>query len=254
MTDENPLNTGDQSPPNEGVKQEECDAVRSIRVQFPSMMQNNIELWFIQLDHWFSANGVKSDELKFSSTVATLNGALLQQVYDHVVRPPATGKYKALKAAITANFSDLRRVGGDNQDETLLRGLWLQRLPIQVRTCLSTVGIDQPLSKLAEIADTVMETFRVGESNEIYDVRANTQRPSTNAANSDLREEMRELTKLVKQLATSQGRGRSASRSNIRPPRSSTPANDESGECWYHSKYKEEATKCRKPCRWHTKN
>lgn len=274
---------GSGQPPDANTQNEEC-AVRSIRVQFPALQTQNIELWFIQLDHWFSANGIKSENTKFSTVVASLNGALLQQVYESVINPPEHDRYKALKAAIIANFADseqkrvqqlvsglqlgdrkpshllgdLRRVGGPNQEDALLRGLWMQRLPLQVRTCLSTVGAELPIAKLAEIADTVMETFRVADTDHVFAVNA--PNPSADCSGKRLSEEIKELTRLVSQLVSSRGRSQSIStsyrgqsRSNSRPARDATPAQD-SGECWYHKKFKADATKCKKPCIWPQKN
>lgn len=121
-------------PANVAEEPEELCAVRAVRLNFPQICEQNIELWFVQLDHWFSANDIRSDSQKNSTVVASMSGTLLQHVYEHVTAPPDRHKYKALKAAIVTNFTDRE------QDETLLRGLWLQRLPPQVRTCLSTVG------------------------------------------------------------------------------------------------------------------
>lgn len=254
--------------------QNENCAVRAARLSFPPISEQNIELWFVQLDHWFIANDIRSDSQRFSTVVASMSSSMLQQVYDNVLNSPRENKYKTLKAAIVTNYKDseqkriqqlvsglqlgdlkpshllsnLRRVGvcGTAQDETLLRGLWMQRLPLQLRTCLSTVGVDQPLTKLAEIADTVMETFRVGDTQLINAVNAPIQAAAVNESQL-LRDEIRELARQVRDLGFS--RGRSTDRSNrSRTPSAARPRPAIGTECWYHAKFGPGATKCREPC------
>lgn len=259
-------------------------AVRAVRLSIPPISEKNIELWFVQLDHWFIANDVRSDGQRFSTVVASMSSSMLQQVYDSVVNAPRENKYQSLKNAIVANYRDseqkriqqlvsglqlgdqkpshllsqLRRAGGGQQDETLLRGLWFQRLPLQVRTCLATVGVEQPLAKLAEIADTVMETFRVGDSTDVGDVsqvnavneRANTSNTRAVVLNEPqlLREEIHNLTRLVRELV--HVRGRSTERPNRFRQRSPSAPRQRpnSGLCWYHAKHGSDATNCRGNC------
>lgn len=63
------------------INQEQC-AIRAVRLNFPVITEANIELWFIQLDHWFIANDIRSDSQKFSTVIASMTTSMLQQVYD----------------------------------------------------------------------------------------------------------------------------------------------------------------------------
>lgn len=263
---------------DDGGPRGEENSIR-IRVAIPAINHENIELWFIQLDHWFQVNGITSDKNKFSTVVAALDSRLLAQIFDVVNNPPATDRFKAIKSALTKNFADseqrrikqfvsglqlgdrkpshllndLRRVGGETQDEKLLRGLWMQRLPVEVQTCLATV--DTPLSDLAILADSVMEIFRIGNNSSGASINAastsNPSRPTSTI--DDLRKEVRELAKqLAKITASSSGNG-NRSRSRSRNGRNQTPArtsteNSDTTECWYHQVYGENAQKCREPC------
>lgn len=153
---------GDVSAGGDGP-QNEIHAATTVRLPWPTIVRENIELWFLQIDHWFTVNRITSDSTKFSTVVAALDANLLQQIYETVKHPPAAGKYVAVKDAVIKNFTeseqrraqqfvsglklgdkkpshllnDLRRIGGENQDEKLLKVLWLNRLPIQVQTCLA---------------------------------------------------------------------------------------------------------------------
>lgn len=62
----------------------------------PHIVRDNIELWFLQLDHWFSVNRITSDNTRFSTVVAALDANLLQQIYETVRNPPAAEKYDAI--------------------------------------------------------------------------------------------------------------------------------------------------------------
>lgn len=246
----------------------ENNAVTHVRLPIPSLQQDNIELWFIQLDHWFTINRITSDPTKFSTTIASLPSSLVSQVFDVVSNPPATCKFETIKAALIKHFADseqkriqsyvsglqlgdrkpshllndMRRVAIDTTDEKLLKGLWMQRLPVNVQTCLSTVN--EPLNKLAELADSVMETIRASSSS-VSAISA-PKVDNTNDQIEQLRNEVRELTKRISS-AFSENRSRSRSRT-----RSSTPSNNqtvnESTECWYHQTYGSNARKCKEPC------
>lgn len=306
---------GDQAQQNGGVQQNngqvqqnndlqpdnrvEAGSATIVRLPLPTIVRDNIELWFIQLDHWFSVNRIISDQVRYSTVIAALDASLLQQVYDVVRNPPAppSSKYDAIKAAIIHNFTEseqrraqqfvsglqlgdkkpshllneLRRMGGETQDERLLKILWMNRLPVQVQTCLATVT--QPLNTLAELADSVMETFRVGATAENINVvntgsttsKVNATASENNTAKSNdgdaigkLVDQVAQLAKQLAKIQTDRGRsgqrGRSAERStSTNRQRSSTPAasgnsGEDPGLCWYHRTYGNDARNCRGPC------
>lgn len=278
---------------NDGDQQNEIDALRTVRLPWPSMIRDNIDMWFLQIDHWFTVNRITSDNTRFSTVVAALDGNLLQQIYETVRNPPSTEKYKALKNAVIRNFTeseqrraqqfvsglqlgdkkpshllnDLRRIGGENQDEKLLKILWLNRLPVQVQTCLA--ACTSPLNDLAQLADSVMETFRVSESFNINTVQLESnQTPTRNIAvasssriattNTDddrlsmLTTQIEKLTREIGRLQnvnSSSQRSRSSERSSSQQrSRSTTPMNENDSRCWYHRTYGNNARKCREPC------
>lgn len=290
--------------PNGDGPHNEAHATTSVRLPWPTMMRDNIELWFIQIDHWFTVNRITSDNTRFSTVVAALDPNLLQQIYETVRNPPVANKYDALRNAVIRNFTEseqrraqqfvsglqlgdkrpshllneLRRIGGENQDENFVKVLWMNRLPIQVQTCLAASA--SPLNDLAILADSVMETFRIGESFNVNVVRPESNHPSTsniaaassssaatnNTAKVSDSDALSKLAAQVKELARQMARmhngnapnrsGRSNERSSSRQRgRSATPANgangennEDDGQCWYHRTYGPDARKCRDPC------
>lgn len=121
----------------------------------------------------------------------------------------------------------------------MLRGLWLQRLPIQVRTCLATVKIDEPLSKLAEIADNVMESFLIRDSHQIQSINSSSEIQEISESQK-LRDEIKILTRQIKELGSTHSR----STNHFQPIKHKNQNNF----CWYHSKFGSKATKCIQPC------
>lgn len=277
------------------VVQEEC-AVRAVRVPMPQIVRDNMEMWFIQLEHWFKVVGITGDGQKFSTVVSALDAKLLQQVYTVVRDPPPSNRYQAIVDAIIHNFADseqqriqqlisgiqlgdrkpshllndLRRVSGDVKDEKLLKGLWMKRLPVEVQVCLETVTA--PLNKLAELADTVMETFRVGSEANVsvasvlpVNIRSTSEDP-IKILTQEVRKIASELSSLKSQLRRqSRSRSQTTNRSSTSRQRSSTPHNSsrhsstsaaEDGDdmCWYHREYADNARKCKSPCAWIPKN
>lgn len=259
---------------------EEC--VIRARLPIPMFNSTNIELWFIQLENWFLINQIKSDANKFSTVVAALDAKLLQQIFSIVNSPPTTDKYKGIKEAVLRNFADsealktkklisglelgdkkpshllndFRRIGGPNQDEGMIKALWLQRLPLEVQTILASQKSE--LNELAELADSIMETFRFQKQQEIMQVNAVTKinENSTLLVMKELQESVRKLAEQVASLQSriekqprnngynsrSHSRGRSQSRSR----QNNFDAN--STECWYHQVWKDKANNCISPC------
>lgn len=269
----------------------EVSSVRAIRVPMPPIVPDNMEMWFLQLEHWFKVVGITGDNTKFSTVIAALDATLLQQVYSVVRNPPTSNRYQAITEAIVHNFADseqqriqqlisgiqlgdrkpshllndLRRVAGDVQDEKLLKGLWMKRLPVEVQICLETVSV--PLSELSVLADSVMETFRVGSESHI-----NMASSTSVISRTPIEDPIIALTNEVKRLSTELARfkrnvnQRSRSRSLSRPTNrnrnhfttnSTRDANTSTGEdefCWYHRKYGNDSRKCKSPCAWPPKN
>ncbi len=137
------------------------------------------------------------------------------------------------------------KLGSSADTNTFLRELFLQRLPTNVRMVLAFMYGAVDVSKLADMADKVMEvaaptigsmTEPTFECLEACEVRK-------------LREDVARLSNLVASMRTRpQGRSRSKSR-RANSPAPSTTAYPESF-CWYHAKYGNKAEKCREPCSW----
>ncbi|XP_026325058.1 uncharacterized protein LOC113234046 [Hyposmocoma kahamanoa] len=135
----------------------------------------------------------------------------------------------------------LRSLSGNLTDETILRELFLQRLPRTVQAIL-TAQSELSLEKIAELADKILEV--TPSSTGIMCATA-PPAPSNNEL-VPIIAQIQALSKQVAALSTRQLRSRSSSRRSCPRSRSATPE----GLCWYHSRYQSKAVKCIRPCSW----
>jgi len=244
----------------ENVSNEETSpATAAVSVKLPEFWKNDPSLWFSQAEIQFLLAGVHKDETKFYHIVAKLEQSVLCHIADYVKQPPATGKYEAVKQRLISrfelteqakmdqllgsyDFGDLRPThlltkmqelaAGLNVNDSLLKRLFLQKLPANIRAILSIH--DGSLSKLAEMADKMIEM-----APQTSVIHASVQKETT----ENLAEEVAAMKVELRQMKARQPeRGRLRSTSQNR---------SNENICWYHRKYGNRATRCRSPCQYH---
>lgn len=177
---------------------------------------------------------------------------------DLVQNPPKEEKYKKVKERLISRFEvsaqakleqllnacdlgDMRPThllarmqelgSGLNINESVLRVLFVQRMPERVKPILS-ICEGNSLDQLAQMADKMVEISSPSVA-------------STSTVSGfgldDLKEQIAALTAEVRRLKTSGARSRSSSR--VR--QGAAPAET---ICWYHRKYGRNAHQCREPC------
>lgn len=134
----------------------------------------------------------------------------------------------------------------------LLKSLWLQRLPSNVQAILAISA--ESLDNLANMADKICE---VPSSSEVNLIQSSV--PSS-ISNTTIEFQIAELSKQVAMLnAKMNHQNRPGSRTSRQRSRSRTPAHGFRGSsqseaiCWYHKRFKAQASKCIKPCTFKTK-
>ena len=161
-------------------------------------------------------------------------------------------------------------VGDQQLDKGIFKQLFLQRLPQNVRLILASTSESLSLSDLADLADRIIEVHvpvvnAVAPATDaglhVAAVRPAPASDSAQTPRADLVGQIADLTKLVRELATTVGhmqrarsRSRSRSKSRTRKKRDFTPVRSEPAEdtglCWYHDRYGNNAHHCRSPCTW----
>lgn len=265
-----------------------ASTVESIKtVKIPPFWQSDPTLWFTQVEAQFHTCNIKTDSTKYYTVIAALDCSVLQQVSDLLRNPPDTKKYETLKEHLISVFADsdekrlkklltelelgdqrpsqllryMKTLAAEKVSESLLKTLWLQRMPTQVQMVLSaSEGVE--LTKMAEIADKIVQVSLNGlEASNIASVacaqepaRSNQIPPSIPTAGHEialLQQQIGTLTKMVEELRMERGRPKFRPRTHARSrSRPRTPSNN--GDCFYHRRFGAKARKCTSPCSYNT--
>ena len=230
-------------------------------MKLPVYWPDAAEVWFAQADAQFPIHSVRVSKTKFYHTVAVLPQEMASQILDLIRSLPAGDPYGVLlehlithyklndylhfKALVSLPLSGdqkpshlmnrmLALLPDDYKPDFILRGLFLQNLPIGVRSHLLSKKVSDPRA-LALKADELYQS-RVSPS-------------SVNLLSEDLCESLQ--VNLVLSRARPPKSPLSAkipfSKHSPTPAltsRSLTPP----GACWFHKKNGEKAVNCRKPC------
>ncbi|XP_026737395.1 uncharacterized protein LOC113500711 [Trichoplusia ni] len=224
-------------------------------------------IWFAIAEAEFKVAGVIDDFTKFNYVLSQLPAEVSEKVKDVIDKPPCVGKYAKLKEEIIRRLSKsehetyrqlfddelgdmspsqfyrhLQHLAGAKASvDKFLLHLWLRRLPRYCQEILSTRP-EQSNTKLAELADNIMEATKASE-------KTSTKKSATI---TNIQQSVDDLSKHLVALEVSMNRqmDRSRSRSKSKPrSRSATPPAS-SKPCWYHTTYGSAAYRCVSPCDW----
>ncbi|XP_071573357.1 uncharacterized protein [Temnothorax nylanderi] len=256
------------------------DSVSKVAVRIPPFWGDKPELWFAQLEGQFTliVSGITQDSTKYSYALSQLDSRQIKGIKDVVTQPPEVDKYETVKRALIQRMSvsqeqrtrqlleleefgdrkpsqflrHLRTLAGENVPDSLLRTLWLGRLPTQMQMVLAT-RTEDPLNSVAEQADRIHEMTNKA-------VVAATAAPATKES---LEVNIQALTKQVATLTTrisrdksrqhdnEKGRNRSRSRSRSQSRNRGKTEEDKNDRndkhCYYHNQFGEKAKKCTQP-------
>lgn len=268
--------------PNDGENQPQIVAAVTSR-RFPPFSRTNPRIWFIQVETVFRASRVTNDKTKFVDVVCQLDAEVLAHLEDIFELPDAEQTYGLLKQRLVSQFSDseakrlqkllqelsledkrpsnllreMRTLAGNRVPDDFLKNLWLQRLPSQMQAILAMSNVD--LNELANQADRISEvtsgsmlaavTTTRSPNPSKPDVSDHSDMNNVTKALAELTKTVNNLAKMVTQNKNNEHRSRSKSRENT-PQRTPSASVDKSksGVCYYHSRFGNEATKCKQPC------
>ncbi|XP_037929368.1 uncharacterized protein LOC119663839 [Teleopsis dalmanni] len=238
-----------------------------VSVKVPPFWHERPEIWFAQIEAQFAVADITNDATKFNTVVAAIESSVVADVADAVLHPPATGKYSNFKNQILERFgeseqrkiqrllsevelgdrrpsqllNELTALAKDKVSSEFLKSLWLQRLPPQVRAILQTSNVD--LVELAKLADRICEA---GDYHQLAAVSSRVSNDSNETARLCQR-----LDQIEQRLSRLDFVGRQPSRmrqSSRRKSRTLSQSSNHSGWCWFHSRFGEQARRCRQPC------
>ena len=247
----------------------EAGAVAALNLKLPPFWPSDPDLWFAQVEAQFSTRGITSQKTKYEYIVASLSPEFATQVRDLILRIPDTTPYDTLKRQLitrtalpeqrrlqrllsSTELGDqrptqlLRRMqqllggGTVDADAKLLRELFLQRLPSNVRMVLASFGDTKPLEELAELGDNIIAAGPPGVSG--------VTQPEPSREVEELRSELAQLRERVSTLSTSTRTRSPSPRRRLFRPRSPPPHPTPTSMCWYHARFGDMARKCTPPC------
>ena len=141
-------------------------ATYAISVKLPDFWPSDPELWFAQLEASFTAQKITQEQTKFAHVVRVLPARYASEVRDIILRPPER-PYTAIKEALQKRVCISRRqqlqqllhaevlgdrkpsqllrhmlklrggTTGDADKDEIFREIYLQKLPLTVRTALA---------------------------------------------------------------------------------------------------------------------
>jgi hypothetical protein len=245
-------------------------SVAAVTIKLPPFWPADPDIWFAQVDAHFATRRITSQKSRFDYVIASLAPEYAAEVRDLILNPPDTNPYDTLRFQLIQRTTPsqqkrlqqllsieelgdrtpsqllrrLQQLLGDKPtatDSAILREVFLQRLPANVRMILAANPSDS-LESLATLADRLMEVA----TPPLVSLVDSTP-PSTEL--EQLRNEVDSLKQLVQSLS-SQSPTQPCSPSPRRRP--SSPLQRQ--YCWYHSRFSSKATKCQKPCSWDSEN
>ncbi|XP_064463405.1 uncharacterized protein LOC135374343 [Ornithodoros turicata] len=157
--------------------------IQAVSLKLPQYWPSDPELWLCQVEAQFRARGICMRITKYGHVISALPPEIAAEVRDIIVSPPPHNPYDKVKEdlirrtaaseqrrlqqlLIAEELGDrkpsqlLRRMqqllGSNTLDNTILRELFLQRLPSQVRMVLTAAG-DISIDDQARLADRILE-------------------------------------------------------------------------------------------------
>src|SRR5215469_13805801 len=255
----------------------------------PAFQGSNVPLWFRQLEYCF--HGATDQLPRYHATITAIPFSLLTRIEDELAKAENSATpYDYIKKTIIAATSatphdrltailsqqslgdrkptdflqhllSLLSPGQATLEDSLIRPLFLQKLPSQAQTILSTFPLSTPLKDLAAAADRMLQVLSFPDINSA----ANIPHPSEFRV-SHLEKEVRDLRREITLLSTQIGqlqlqlqyRSRSPSPSPSRsyvprsPSRSHSPSpaphSLPNSWCYYHQRFQHRDIKCISPC------
>ena len=269
---ERPGPSGDQRP---------VPTPRSVKLLIPPFWKGNVALWFAQVEAQFRRSNVTNDDEKFDSVVAVIDTSILTQVSDLVINPPVNNKYEALKNRLNECFTDsedrklqrllkdmalgdkkpsqllreMKELANQSVSEDLMKTLWLQNLPSNVRAILS-VSNESTLNTLVPLADKIMEVNQPNVS-QISAVTSERRQEDTRFTELEAKIEIltQKLDTALKRNSRQPFRSSSGNRQRRRSQSRTEREKKESGtwKCRYHFWYGNKAFRCESPCSYKQK-
>lgn len=252
------------------------NSVSLVGVHLPAFWSNDPAVWFRLAEIQFETRRITQSYTMFSHVLAVLPAHVVQEARDVIMNPHPTEPYEHLKSTLLKRTTEseqkrleqlingeelgdrkpsqlLRRLlqilDGRSMDDALFRQLFLQRLPVFVRSILISRE-KMPIQDLADLADEIISIPNTPQINSVA------QTPPESLTQV-LCHQIELLNRNIEKLQVQQrSRSRSYDRTRARFPRQPSPQsiNRNYHLCWYHQTFGANARKCIPPCQFKAQN
>ncbi|XP_051162404.1 uncharacterized protein LOC127282272 [Leptopilina boulardi] len=251
----------------------------NLNEMLPAFLFADPELWFSLVEQRFRGLQLTNESDRYTCVANALDPKVALEVRDVIVSTPPNNPYTILKAQILMRLSasqeektrrlleleemgdrkpsqflrHLQTLAGTTVPDAMLRTLWMHRLPNSAQAILAAQQ-ELPLEKIAELADSIIEV-NARSRPAVAEASINTasvdiilqkfdQVVATMTANMGaMKLQIAEL-----QMKVDNNRSGHPGRSHSRGRSQSRGRSASNGVCWYHSRFREKATKCLRPC------
>lgn len=151
----------------------------------------------------------------------------------------------------TQLLREMRDLSSGKLSDDVLKTLWLQRLPNQIKAILS--ASDDSLGDLATMADKISEV--VDYRNDFVSISSvSKSTPLSEQSRIDnVETKIENLSRKIDELLRSRS-GNNNQNNTYRRDRNRSKSRARHELCWYHSKFGTKATKCIEPCKFEQKS
>ena len=231
----------------------------ALNLKLPPFWPSDPDLWFVQVEAQFSTRGITSSSGLSLAQICdpdpgphpphprhdTVRHAQTPTHHPHrpprTTAPPTVTQLHRVGRSETHATSPSHAAGGTVEaDAKLIRELFLQRLPSNVRMVLASFGDTKPLEELAELGDNIIAAGPPGVSG--------VTQPEPSREVEELRSELAQLRERVSTLSTSTRIRSPSPHRRLFRPRSPPPHPTPTSMCWYHARFGDMARKCTPPC------
>ncbi|XP_055908317.1 uncharacterized protein LOC129950735 [Eupeodes corollae] len=233
-----------------------------VSIKPPPFLQDQPDLFFIQMEAQFNIANIKCDITKYHYVVASLDQNVSSRVSDTLRNPQETNKYEELKKVIIAEFTDsdqkklrklinsvelgdldpskllkkMKELAKNQLSDEVLKTLWLERLPDNIRAVICIGSGD--LTTLSKQADTMAEMQSISNISAV-------------GSQSEILSRIDALQKQVEELRTSRPGGSRKHDSHKRDlSKSRSKSKPRLPLCRYHFRFGKDAKKCVEPCQF----
>ena len=265
--------------PGSGLNGENAEfSINAARInKFPPFWPEDPEIWFAQIEALFNIHNITTDNTKFDYVLAHSTAELFPYVTTLIKEelPAGETKFKKFKERVIQSFSTsaevklrklfkgqdlggkkptqflvlLKNNSGGQCNDTVLKSLFLEHLPENVRSILA-VSNTTDLDNLALLADKIMENQSAPMM--VNAVKCTKEDSELSTLVKQLSAQVQRLTTQVNNRSRSQSRNRYDNKNSNSNNNTSTDANVSTGRrlCYYHKRFKTLARVCKPPCDW----